>query len=128
MLVRLVHEIGHDLWDVSDRRKPVGIQRLGQIVPVAGSSSRSSERVWPSPWMIPPSTWLDAPSGLITRPTSWIAAILLDTHLARLDVDGDLGDLYSEGQHPHAGRVRATRALAEDLPGLEQAGDLLEGP
>jgi hypothetical protein len=26
--------------------------------------------------MIPPSTWLCAPSGLITRPTSWIAAIL----------------------------------------------------
>ena len=27
------------------------------------------------PWMIPPSTCDEAPSGLITRPTSWIAAI-----------------------------------------------------
>src|SRR5213595_3500654 len=33
--------------------------------PDRGSSSRSSESVWPIPWMIPPSTWLRAPSGLI---------------------------------------------------------------
>ena len=42
-------------------------------VPVRGSSSRCSENVCPSAWMIPPSIWLRAPSGLITRPTSWIA-------------------------------------------------------
>ena len=44
------------------------------VIPVAGSSSRSSESVCPMPWMIPPSTWLDAPSGFTTRPTSWNAA------------------------------------------------------
>ena len=80
------------------------------------------------PWMIPPSTCDDAPSGLITRPTSWIAAIALDAHLARLHVDGDLGDLHAERQHLHPGRVRAARALAEDLRVLEQADDLLERP
>src|SRR5436305_2070864 len=45
-----------------------------RIWPVRGSCSRCSESVWPIPWMIPPPIWLDAPSGLITRPTSWIAA------------------------------------------------------
>ena len=80
------------------------------------------------PWMIPPSTWLDAPSGLITRPTSWIATTLSTAHLARLDVDGDLGDLDAEREDAHPGRVRAARALAEDLAVLEQAGDLLERP
>ena len=78
--------------------------------------------------MIPPSTWLDAPSGLITRPTSWTAAILLDAHLAGLDVDGHLRHLDAEGEDAHAGRVRAARALAEDLRVSEQAGDLLERP
>ena len=80
------------------------------------------------PWMIPPSTWLDAPSGLITRPTSWIAATRSTRDLARLDVDGDLRDLDAERQHLHPGRVRAARALAEDLRVLEQADDLLERP
>ena len=46
-----------------------------RIVPVRGSESRSSESVWPMPWITPPSTWLRAPSGLMTRPMSWIAAM-----------------------------------------------------
>ena len=55
---------------------PVGVERLGEDGAAAtGRASRCSESVCPSAWMIPPSTWLDAPSGLITRPTSWIAAI-----------------------------------------------------
>ena len=91
-----------------------------------GSCSRSSESVWPMPWMIPPSTWLDAPSGLITRPTSWTAAIR-STHTSPVcDVDRDLRDLDAERQHLHAGRVRPARALAEDLRVLEQPDDLLE--
>ena len=85
-----------------------------------GSCRRSSESVWPMPWMIPPSIWLDAPSGLITRPTSWIAAMRSTQHLAGLDVDRDLGDLHAEREHLHPGRVRAARALAEDLRVLEQ--------
>ena len=49
----------------------VGIRYESSVVvrmfPVSGSSSRSSESVWPIPWMIPPSTWLAAPSGLMIR-------------------------------------------------------------
>ena len=80
------------------------------------------------PWMIPPSTWLDAPSGLMTRPTSWIAATRSTHDLAGLDVDRHLGDLDAEREHLHAGRVRPARALAEDLRVLEQADDLVERP
>ena len=50
----------------------------------------------------------------------------VDPDLAGLDVDGDLRDLDAERQHLHAGRVRAARALAEDLRVLEQPDDLLE--
>ena len=49
------------------------------------------------------------------RPTSWIGGDPVDADLARLDVDGHLGDLDAEREHPHAGRVRAARAVAEDL-------------
>ena len=53
---------------------------------------------------------------------------LLDDDLARADVDRDLGELDAEREHAHPGRVRAARALAEDLAVVEQAGDLLERP
>ena len=52
----------------------------------------------------------------------------LDDDLAGLDVDRDLGDLDAVRHHAHPGRIRSARAVAEDLPVLEQAGDLLEGP
>ena len=50
----------------------------------------------------------------------------LDGHLARLDVDGDLGDLHAEGQDAQPRRVRAAGARAEDLPVSEQPEQLAE--
>ena len=77
------------------------------------------------PWMIPPSTWLEAPSGLTMRPDVVNRGDALDAHLAGLDVDRDLDDVDAEGEDAHPGRVRAARALAEDLRLLEHGDDLL---
>ena len=53
---------------------------------------------------------------------------LLDDDLAGADVHRDLGELDAEGEDAHAGRVRPAGALAENLPVVEKAGDLLERP
>ena len=76
--VRCVSGLSTNSHTISGTSAIVGIRYASSVDvstrPVSGSSSRSSENVWPIPWMIPPSTWLEAPSGLTIRPTSWIAA------------------------------------------------------
>ena len=52
----------------------------------------------------------------------------VDHDLSGLDVDRDLGDLDPVRHHAHPGGIRSPRTLTEDLPVLEQAGDLLERP
>ena len=79
------------------------------------------------PWMIPPSTWLRAPSGLTIAADVVHGGDPLDAHLAGLDVDGDLGHLDAERVDAHAGRVRAARALAEDLRVAEQSSSSSSG-
>ena len=53
---------------------------------------------------------------------------LVDPHLARLGVDGHLGDLDTERQDSHPRRIRPARAFAEDLRVVQEARDLLERP
>ena len=97
-----------------------------RIWPVRGSWRRCSERVWPIPWMIPPSIWLEAPERIDHAPDVVHRCDAVDPDLAGLDVDRHVGHLDAERQHLHAGGVRAAAALAEDLRALEQPDDLLE--
>ena len=50
----------------------------------------------------------------------------LHLNLAGLDVHGDLDDVHPEREDAHPGRVRAARALTEDLRLLQHADDLFE--
>ncbi len=129
-LVRCSSGLSTNSHTISGTSAIVGIRYESSVVvstrPVSGSSRRSSESVWPIPWMIPPSTWLaraervDDPADVVHRGDP------LHAHLAGLDVDGDLGHLHAEREHAHPGRVRAARALAEDLRASEHAEQLLE--
>ena len=104
MLVGDVDEVGDDLRHVGDRRQLVGVERLRED----GARSRVEqpllrERV-PEP--------LDDPALDLARRAERVdhAADVVDRgdrarrDLAGLDVDGDLGDLDAEREHPHAGR------------------------
>ena len=111
MLVRDVEQLGDDLGHVRDRRQLVGVERLVERDPArrieqailrervpdalddsALDLARGAERV-------------DDAADVVDRRDA------LDADLAGLDVDGDLGHLHAEGQHLHAGRVRARAPL-----------------
>src|SRR5439155_7256457 len=53
---------------------------------------------------------------------------LVHPDLTRLDVDRHLCDLDAERQDLHPGWIRPARTFAQDLPALEQAGDLCQRP
>ena len=120
MLVRLVDELAHDLGDVRDRRHPVRVERLRQHAPgLRVEQAHLGERVPdalddPALDLAPRAERVDDAADVVHGRDA------LDAHLAGLDVDGDLGDVDAEREHAHAGRVRAARALAEDLCVAEQ--------
>ena len=121
-------ELGDDLRHVGDRRQPVRVERLverdpGRRVEQPVLRQRVADALDdPALDLARRAEWVDDPADVVDRRDA------LDADLSRLDVDRDLGDLDAEGQHLHPGRVRAARALAEDLRVLEQPDDLLERP
>src|SRR5437588_944618 len=128
VLVRDVDELGDDLGHVGERGHLVGVERLRQHEAGAGVvEPLFRERV---------ADRLDDPALDLTRGAERVddPADVVDGRdalgptLASLDVHRHLRDLGAEGEHSHAGRVRAARALAEDLRVLEQARDVLERP
>ena len=52
------------------------------------------------PHSMPPMSWLRASSGLSTRPGANAPTSLPDADEAELGVDGDLGELRTEGEQP----------------------------
>ena len=122
--VGLVDELADDLGHVGDRRHPVRVERLREdAARLRVEQALLRERVADA---------LDDPALDLARGAERVdhaADVVdggdpLDAHLAGLDVDGHLGDLDAEREHLHSGRVRAARALAEDLRVAEQPDDL----
>jgi hypothetical protein len=111
-----VDELGDDLRHVGDRRQLVGVERARE--------DRRRSRVDDPLLRERVADALDDPALDLARRAERVDHAadvvdrddLVDAHLAGLDVDGDLRDLDAEREHLHAGRVRAARALAEDLP------------
>ena len=100
--------------DVHHRRHLVVLEVGVSDDAAAASTTRSSLKAKPRPWVTPPTTWLSTMVGLTIRPQSWDGHDTQHGDLARLDVHLDLDALGAEGAYRLVRGVRAPGAVPLD--------------